>query len=60
LDKDKSSGRAHCRSVWGRRNELILFQEGTVSLAPGARIVCYWDELENLQPLIREAVSNGT
>ena len=35
-------------------SELTLFQEGTTSLAPGARIVCYWDELENLQPLIRE------
>jgi len=35
-------------------SELTLFQEGITSLAPGARIVCYWDELENLQPLIRE------
>ena len=29
-------------------------EEGITSLAPGARIVCYWDELENIQPLIRE------
>ena len=35
-------------------SELTLFQEGITSLAPGARIVCYWDELGNLQPLIRE------
>ncbi len=35
-------------------SELTLFQEGITSLAPGARIVCYWDELENLQHLIRE------
>ena len=35
-------------------SELTVFQEGITSLAPGARIVCYWDELENLQPLIRE------
>ena len=35
-------------------SELTLFQEGITSLAPGARIVCYWDELENLQPLIRD------
>jgi hypothetical protein len=35
-------------------SDLTLFQEGITSLAPGARIVCYWDELENLQPLIRE------
>jgi len=35
-------------------SELTLFQEGITSLAPGARIVCYWDELENLQPLLRE------
>jgi hypothetical protein len=35
-------------------SELTLFQEGIPSLAPGARIVCYWDELENLQPLLRE------
>jgi len=35
-------------------SELTLFQEGITSLAPGARIVCYWDELENLTPLIQE------
>src|ERR671921_21706 len=35
-------------------SELTVFQEGITSLAPGARIVCYWDELENLQPLLRE------
>jgi len=35
-------------------SELTLFQEGITSLAPGARIVCYWDELENIQPLIRQ------
>jgi hypothetical protein len=35
-------------------SDLALFQEGITSLAPGARIVCYWDELENLQPMIEE------
>ena len=35
-------------------SDLTLFQEGITSLAPGARIVCYWDELGNLKPLIRE------
>ncbi len=35
-------------------SDLTLFREGIPSLAPGARIVCYWDELENLQPLIQE------
>jgi hypothetical protein len=35
-------------------SDLTLFQEGITSLAPGARIVCYWDELENLQPMIQE------
>lgn len=35
-------------------SDLTLFQEGTTSLAPGARIVCYWDELENIKPLIQE------
>lgn len=35
-------------------SDLTVFQDGITSLAPGARIICYWDELENLQPLIRE------
>src|SRR5215217_1314503 len=35
-------------------SELTLFREGITSLAPGARIVCYWDELSNLRPLIEE------
>ncbi len=35
-------------------SDLAFFQEGITSLAPGARIVCYWDELENLQPMIQE------
>ena len=35
-------------------SELTLFREGITSLAPGARIVCYWDELGNIEPLIQE------
>jgi len=35
-------------------SELTIFREGIPSLAPGARIVCYWDELSNLRPLIEE------
>lgn len=35
-------------------SDLAIFQEGITSLAPQARIVCYWDELGNLQPLFRE------
>ena len=35
-------------------SELTLFQEGITSLAPGARIVCYWDQLDKLKPLIQE------
>ncbi len=35
-------------------SDLALFQEGITSLAPGARIVCYWDELENLHPMIED------
>src|SRR4051794_27632668 len=35
-------------------SDLSIFTEGITSLAPGARIVCYWDELGNLQPMVRE------
>lgn len=35
-------------------SDLPFFQEGLPSLAPGARIACYWDTLENLLPLIKE------
>src|SRR5919202_3528741 len=35
-------------------SELAFLQEGITSLAPGGRIVCYWDELENLQPMYQE------
>ena len=35
-------------------SDLAFFQEGITSLAPGGRIVCYWDELENLQPMYQE------
>lgn len=38
----------------GEEHQLPLFQEGIPSLAPDAGIVCYWDQLENLTPLIRE------
>jgi hypothetical protein len=35
-------------------SELPLFAEGLNSLAPGAKIGCYWDTLDNLLPLIKE------
>ena len=35
-------------------SELAFFEEGITSLAPGGRIVCYWDELENLQEMFQE------
>jgi hypothetical protein len=35
-------------------SDLTLFQEGITSLAPGARIVCYWDTLDNIKPLVQE------
>jgi hypothetical protein len=28
-------------------SNLAFFEEGIASLAPGGRIVCYWDELNN-------------
>jgi hypothetical protein len=35
-------------------SELPFFSEGLNSLAPGAKIGCYWDTLDNLLPLIKE------
>ena len=35
-------------------SELPFFKEGLTSLAPGAKIGCYWDTLDNLLPLIKE------
>jgi hypothetical protein len=35
-------------------SELPFFSEGLTSLAPGAKIGCYWDTLDNLLPLIKE------
>ena len=35
-------------------SDLAFFEEGITSLAPGGRIVCYWDELENLKPMYEE------
>lgn len=35
-------------------SELPFFKEGMTSLAPGAKIGCYWDTLDNLLPLIKE------
>ena len=35
-------------------SELAFFEEGITSLAPGGRIVCYWDELGNLQNMFQE------
>jgi hypothetical protein len=35
-------------------SDLPFFSEGLTSLAPGAKIGCYWDTLDNLLPLIKE------
>jgi hypothetical protein len=35
-------------------SDLPFFAEGMTSLAPGAKIGCYWDTLDNLLPLIKE------
>lgn len=35
-------------------SKLPFFKEGMTSLAPGAKIGCYWDTLDNLLPLIKE------
>lgn len=35
-------------------SELPFFREGLTSLAPGAKIACYWDTLDNLLPAIKE------
>ncbi len=35
-------------------SDLAFFEEGITSLAPGGRIVCYWDELGNLQNMFQE------
>jgi hypothetical protein len=35
-------------------SELPFFREGMTSLAPGAKIGCYWDTLDNLLPLVKE------
>jgi hypothetical protein len=35
-------------------SDLAFFEEGITSLAPGGRIVCYWDKLENLQNMFQE------
>ncbi len=35
-------------------SDLAFFQEGITSLAPGGRIVCYWDELGSLQQMNQE------
>jgi hypothetical protein len=36
-------------------SDLAFFEEGMTSLAPGGRIVCYWDELDNLQQMFEES-----
>lgn len=35
-------------------SDLPYFKEGLPSLAPGAKIGCYWDNVNNLLPLIKE------
>ena len=40
-------------------SELAFFEEGMTSLAPGGRIVCYWDELGNLQSMFEEGRLEG-
>ena len=40
-------------------SELAFFEEGITSLAPGGRIVCYWDELGNLQEMFQGCSKRG-
>jgi hypothetical protein len=35
-------------------SDLPFFEEGLNSLAPGAKLGCYWDTLDNLLPLAKE------
>ena len=35
-------------------SDLAIFQEGLTDLAPNAKIVCYWDKLENILPMIQD------
>lgn len=35
-------------------SDLAIFQEGLTDLAPNAKIVCYWDKLDNILPMIQE------
>jgi hypothetical protein len=35
-------------------SDLPFFAEGLTSLAPGAKIGCYWHTLDNLLPLMKE------
>ena len=35
-------------------SDLAIFREGLTDLAPGAKILCYWDKLGNLLPMIQE------
>lgn len=35
-------------------SDLPFFEEGLPSLAPGAKIGCYWDDINNLLPQIKE------
>src|ERR687886_2075185 len=35
-------------------SDLAFFAEGITSLAPEARIVCYWDELGDLQQMFQD------
>jgi hypothetical protein len=36
-------------------SDLAFFEEGIASLAPGGRIVCYWDELPKLRQMFEES-----
>ena len=35
-------------------SDLPFFKEGLTDLAPGAKILCYWDRLDNLLPEIKK------
>ncbi len=35
-------------------SDLTHFKEGLDFLAPGEHVICYWDRLENLLPLLRD------
>jgi hypothetical protein len=39
-------------------SELPVFREGMTSLAPGAKITCYWDSLDDLLPWLKKKMGS--